>query len=266
MKTININLGRELSNVKIITVADYHTGSPQSDENLIKKELEYVQNNKDVYAIINGDLIDNATKTSVGDVYTQNLSPMQQLEKIVSMLRPIKDKILCITSGNHEDRSYKNEGIDMMKIVASELGLQDRYSNASCVLFLRFGEMSEGRKETNGSGMPRQVCYTIYVTHGSGGGGSIGSKSNRVSSLQGIIDTDIYIISHMHTPNVFKEAYHRVDTRNSFVSLVDKLFVITGGKVKWNDSYAEKKSLKPTSLVNPIIHLNGKKKEFTAVL
>lgn len=264
MKTINIELGRHLKNIRVITLADYHTGSPNCNVELIKREIEFIKNNEDVFVLVNGDLIDNVTRTSLGDVYTQVLSPMQQMQTVIDMLTPIKHKILCLTSGNHEDRSYKTDGVDLMRIVAKELGLEDRYSNTSCVLFIRFGQTF--RKETSGSGKNRMVCYTMYVTHGSGGGGSIGSKSNRASALQGIIDTDIYVISHMHTPNAFKEAYHRVDTRNSAVTIVDKLFVITGAKLDWNGSYADKKSLKPSALVNPIINLNGSRKEFSATL
>lgn len=266
MKCINVDLGRDLKDIKLITVADYHNGSPQCNTELIQKEIKFIKENENVFAVVNGDLIENATRSSVGDVFTQTLSPMQQLQTIIDLLEPIKDKIICITSGNHEDRSYKNEGVDMMLIVAKQLGLADRYCNASCLVFLRFGKQTANIKETNGSGKARKVCYTIYVTHGSGGGGSIGSKSNRASSLQSIIDADIYIISHMHTPNAFKEAYYRVDTRNSAVALVDKLFVISGAKLEWNNSYAEKKSLKPSSLVNPVINLNGTKKEFNATV
>lgn len=265
MKTINIELSRELKNLKLVTVADYHCGNPQSQMSLIEDEINYIKNNENVYAIVNGDLLENVTKNSLGDVYTQKISPMEQLKKIIEMLKPIKDKILCFTSGNHEDRSYRTEGIDLMGIVARELDLEDRYSNASCLLFIRFGELV-GRKESKNKSKPRMVCYTVYVTHGSGGGGKIGSKSNKASELQNIVDADIYVISHMHTPNVFKEGYYRVDTRNSAVAFVDKLFVISGAKLDWNNSYAEKKSLKPSSLVNPIIILDGHKKWFTASL
>lgn len=263
MKCINIELDRDLEEIELITVADYHYGSPQCNEKLIKEELDYIKNNKNVYAIVNGDLLENATKTSVGDVYTAR-SPMEQLNKIIEWLKPIKDKILCITSGNHEDRTYRTEGVDLMAFVSKELGLEDKYCNASCLLFIRFGNTR--LNETNGSGKKRRICYTVYVTHGTGGGGRIGSKSNRVQDLQGIIDADIYIISHMHTPNAFKESYHRVDTRNNTVALVEKLFVISGAKLEWNGSYGEKKMLKPSSLVNPIIKLSGLKKSFVATL
>ena len=266
MKTININLSRELNNVEIITIADWHIGNPTCNYQLIQQEIDYIKNNENVYAILNGDILENITKTSLGDIYTQKMSPMEQLHKAIELLTPIKDKILCVTSGNHCDRSYRTDGVDLMRIVTRELGIEHKYSNASCTLFIRLGETERNVKETNGSGKRRQICYTVYVVHGSSGGGTIGAKSNAVSRLQSIIDTDIYVMSHLHSPNTFKESYHRVDVRNNTVQLVDKLFVITGAKVDWNGSYAEKKSLKPSSLVNPIIHLNGKRKEFTATL
>ena len=266
MKVINVNLSRDLKNIKIITVADWHIGNPTCNYQLIEEELNYIKTNEDVYVILNGDILENITKTSLGDIYTQQMSPMEQLHKAVELLYPIKDKILCITSGNHCDRSYKTDGVDLMRVVARELGIEDKYSNASCVLFVRLGESEKNLKETNGSGKRRQICYTLYVVHGLSGGGSIGAKSNTVAKLQGIIDTDIYVMSHLHSPNTFKESYYRVDTRNNTVALVDKLFVISGAKLDWNGSYAEKKSIKPSSLVNPIITLDGRKKHFTAHL
>ena len=266
MKVINISLSRQLKNIKIITIADWHIGNPTCNYQLIREELEYIKRNENVYVILNGDILENITKTSLGDIYTQQMSPMEQMRMAIELLTPIKDRILCINPGNHCERSYRTDGVDLMRIIARELGLEDKYSIASCVLFIRLGESELNIRESNGSGKRRQICYTVYVVHGSSGGGSIGAKSNAVAKLQGIIDTDIYVMSHLHSPNTFKESYYRVDTRNSAVSLVDKLFVITGAKVDWNNSYAEKKSLKPSSLVNPVIHLNGTRKEFFATL
>ena len=34
------------------------------------------------------------------------------------IFEPIKDKILCITHGNHENRTYKQEGINLSLLMA----------------------------------------------------------------------------------------------------------------------------------------------------
>lgn len=263
MKTIRIDLPRDLNSIEIVPIADAHIGDSLCDTELLKREIDYVKNNKNVYAILNGDLLNNAIKTSVSDIYSEKLSPMEQLEMAVKLLRPIADKILCVTSGNHEDRSYKTDGIDLTRVLCRELGLEDKYSNASALLFIRMGELKA--YETNGSGKNRKVCYTIYVTHGSGGGGKTGSKANRASELASIIDSDIYITSHFHTPIAFKEAFHRTDVRNSTVSLVDKLFVVTSSFLNYG-GYGEKFNFRPSSKQNPHILLSGIRKDFTAKL
>ena len=69
-------------------------------------------------------------------------NPMEQLENAVKLFRPLaeKGKILAITHGNHEARTYRKEGIDLSYLLAVQLGLFERYSATSALIFLRFGK------------------------------------------------------------------------------------------------------------------------------
>jgi predicted phosphodiesterase len=265
MKVIKIDLPRELPSVEIHTFADEHIGDEHSDLKRLLARIEYVKNTPNAYCILNGDIIDNATKTSIGDTYTQVFNPMEQLEKAVEIFSPINGKILCITHGNHENRTYKNEGINLSRLLANQLGLADRYTPTSAVLFIRVGAYSNGHKETNGSGKIRKICYTLYVLHGSGGGRKEGGKANRLADMASIIDTDIYIHSHTHLPMIMKQAFHRIDERNSTVALVDKLFVNTAANLNYG-GYGEAGEFKPSSKDTPVIYLSGTKKYFEAKL
>ena len=265
MKVIKIDLPREFSSVEIHTFADEHIGDEHSDIKRLLSRIEYVKNTPNAYCILNGDIIDNATKTSIGDTYTQVYNPMEQLAKAVEIFEPLKEKILCITHGNHENRTYKKEGINLSCLMAKQLGLYDKYTSTSAVLFIRVGAESRGHKETNGSGKIRKICYTLYVLHGSGGGRKEGAKAIRLADMASIIDTDIYIHSHTHLPMVMKQAYHRIDTTNSAVALVDKLFVNTAANLKYG-GYGEAGEFKPSSKDTPVIYLNGSKKYFEAKL
>lgn len=258
MKVIKIDLPRELPSVEIHTFADEHIGDEHSDLKRLLNRIEYVKNTPNAYCILNGDIIDNATKTSIGDTYTQVFNPMEQLEKACEIFAPIKDKILCITHGNHENRTYKNEGINLSRLMAAQLGLADKYTPTSAVIFIRFGE---GCRNTN----YRKVCYTVYVLHGSGGGRKEGGKANRLADMASIIDTDIYIHSHTHLPMIMKQAFHRIDTANSTVALVDKLFVNTAANLTYG-GYGEAGAFKPSSTDTPVIYLSGTKKYFEAKL
>ena len=133
------------------------------------------------------------------------------------------------------------------------------------MLFIRFGKVSNGRKETNGSGNIRKMCYTLYVLHGSGGGRKEGAKAIRLADMASIIDTDIYIHSHTHLPMIMKQGFHRIDLRNSVVAHVDKLFINTASNLKYG-GYGEAGEFKPSSMETPVIYLDGTRKDFKARL
>lgn len=258
MKAIKIDLPDDLLGIEIHTFADEHIGDEHSDIKRVLQRIEYVKNTPNAYCILNGDLIDNATKTSIGDTYSQTLNPMGQLEKAIDIFAPIKDKILCITHGNHENRTYKKEGVNISRMIASQLGLSDRYTPTSALLFIRLGK-------GNGKVHNRKILYTLYALHGSGGGRKEGAKAIRLADMAGIIDTDIYIHSHTHLPMIMKQAFHRIDERHSTVALVDKLFVNTAANLTYG-GYGEAGAFKPSSTDTPVIYLNGTKKYFEAKL
>lgn len=257
MKVIKIDLPMYLSSVELHTFADEHIGDEHSDPKRLLERIEYVKNTPNAYCILNGDIIDNATKTSIGDTYTQVFNPMEQLAKAVEMFEPIKDRILCITHGNHENRTYKKEGINISCLIAKQLGLADRYTPTSAVLFIRLGDDSKHHH--------RKFRYTVYVLHGSGGGRKEGAKAIRLADMASVIDTDIYIHSHTHLPMIMKQAFHRIDTSNSSVALVDKLFVNTAANLTYG-GYGEAQEFKPSSKDTPVIYLSGTKKYFEAKL
>lgn len=265
MKVIKIDLPRELKELEIHTFADEHIGDEHCDLKRLYQRIEYVRDTPNAYCILNGDIIDNATRTSIGDVYMQEFNPMDQLQRAVEIFEPIKDKILLVTHGNHENRTYKKEGINLSALLATQLGLSDKYTATSAVLFIRFGEESRHKKESNGSGKYRKICYTMYVLHGSGGGRKEGAKAIRLADMASIIDTDIYVHSHTHLPMVMKQGFHRIDPKNSTVALVDKLFVNTAANLNYG-GYGEAGEFKPSSKDTPVIYLSGTKKYFNARL
>lgn len=265
MKAIKIDLPRDITQLEIHTFADEHIGDEYCDMPRLLERIEYVKNTPNAYCIMNGDILDNATKTSIGDTYTQEFNPMEQLKRAVELFSPIKDKILCITHGNHENRTYKKEGINLSYLIASQLGLTDYYSPTSAVLFIRFGKKSNGHKESNGSGKVRKICYSIYVLHGSGGGRKEGAKAIRLADMASIVDTDIYIHSHTHLPMIMKQGFHRIDYMNSAIAYVTKLFVNTAANLKYG-GYGEAGEFKPSSTETPVIYLDGQNKDFYARL
>lgn len=260
MKVIKVTLPRSLKNVEIRIFADLHIGDRHCDLTAIQSELLYVRDTPNCYAILNGDILNNATKTSVSDSYAELLSPMEQLAMFVSLFEPIKDKILAITQGNHENRTYIKEGVDLTQVAAQQLGLLDRYSKTGAVLFLKVGE----RKLSHGSKRV-PVVYSFYIIHGSGGGRKEGAKAIRLADMASIIDVDVYIHGHTHLPMIMREGFYRTDISNGVVKFVDKLFVNGSAQLEYG-GYGEAFEFKPSSTLCPVIHLSGTKKFARATL
>jgi predicted phosphodiesterase len=202
--------------------------------------------------------MDTAIASSIGDTYAANLQPMEQLKQCVKIFAPIKDKILAVLPGNHENRVYKSDGIDITEIMCSQLEIPNKYSPTTALLFIRFGERNSAHHH-------RKQLYTVYVTHGSGGGRKEGGKVNRLADLASIVDADIYISGHTHLPVVFKEAFFRVSGSNSSVALVDKLFINLGASLDYG-GYGDKQGFKPASKRSPVIYLDGHKRDMWAKL
>lgn len=232
-------------------MADLHIGDSQCDYKSILERIEYIKNTPNAYCILDGDLMDTAVCSSIGDTYGANLQPMEQLKHCVKLFEPIKDKILAVLSGNHENRVYKTDGLDITEIMCSQLGIPEKYSPTTALLFIRFGKQS-----SHNHGRPQ--LYTAYITHGSGGGRKEGGKVNRLADLSSIVDADIYIHAHTHLPVVFKNSYYRVCSSNSSIALVDKLFVNTAASLNYG-GYGDRQGYKPASKASPVIYLDGLK-------
>ncbi|MBN2758017.1 MAG: metallophosphoesterase [Bacteroidales bacterium] len=254
MKTIKVNLPRSLKEIEIVTLADLHIGDKFCDLKLVKSWVDYIRDNDNVYTILNGDLMNNAIKNSVSNVYEDVMTPTQQLYYLRDLFMPIKDKILAITSGNHERRTSKESDMHLSRTLSTFLDKDDVYSEEGVFLFVRLGELN---KKATGKQKRRQVCYTIYVTHGSGSA----LKSNPAEGLSDSIDADVYIHSHIHQPQKKYGAVFRADTKNNTVSKFDRLYIITGSTLGYG-GYAQIKKYKPSSNRNPILVLDGSKKLF----
>lgn len=264
MHSVRADFPVEWPHANVYTLADLHVGDERSNTSEIAKRVEQIKNDPYGLCICNGDLLNTALKTSVSDIYSEQLSPMQQMQAAVDLLTPIKDKIIAVTTGNHESRVYRTDGIDIMRLVCRELGIEEKYHPDGVLVFLRFGERRANDLHKKENRNPRQ-WYSIYATHGSGGGRKEGAKAIRLADMASVVDADIYIHSHTHLPMVMKQAFYRADSSNCCAKRVEKLFVNTAASLSYG-GYAQAQEFKPASESNPIIHLEAKAKCARATL
>ena len=258
MKSIRADLSTDISEIELLILADYHYADPNSDHNAIRRDIDYVNSHENAYCVLAGDLMDCALKSSLGDVYS-NLSPMDELKAITDLLEPIAHKVIGIVGGNHEARHYRTNGVDMTRLMARQLGIEDKYSPDTAVIFLRFGGNADHRYHG------RAILYTIYLTHGSGGGRKEGSKIQRLADYANIIDCDCYVCGHTHLPAALKTNFARTSPANSSITYSTHLFVNAAAKLNYG-GYGDIGGYKPSNTDTPRIILSGLNKEMRAVI
>lgn len=257
MKPIKVNLPSELEEIELLVLADYHYADPRSNHDSIKSDISYIANKDNAYCVLAGDLMDCALKSSLGDVYT-NLSPMEELTACMEILNPIAHKVIGVVSGNHEARHYKTNGVDMTRLLCRQMQIEDLYSPDTALIFLRFGKSNTNHHE-------RPILYTIYLTHGSGGGRREGGKIQRLVDYSNIVDADLYLAGHTHLPASLKIGYARPSPANSSITYTSKLFVNAAASLDYG-GYGDIGGYRPPCLDTPRVILNGSKKEMRAIV
>lgn len=260
LHVIRVELPKQHSEIEVHVIADVHLSDPNCDIRGVQKRVADIAARDNAYVILAGDLIDNATRSSIGDIYSTQLSPMEQIQLANKTFAPLKGRILCAVPGNHEERTYRADGIDITWLIANELGAGDRYAPDAALVFVSLGENS--RRKSEG----RQTTYSIYVNHGNGGGRKIGGKINRLADYAQIVDADVYVCGHTHSPAVFKDCFFRTNASTRSAEPVERLFVNTAAALDYSGGYGVRMGYQPASKAAPVIYLDGGRKNAGAAM
>ena len=257
MVVIRRDIPGDFKELFLFAVADLHWADPNSNHKCIRDDIAFIRDTPNVFCVLNGDLMNCAIKSSISDSYGETLSPMKELEQCVELFAPIKDKVVCVVPGNHEERHYRTNGIDITRLMCRELQIEDRYSPTTAYVFLRFG------CDSDSSHRGRPILYTMYVTHGNGGGRKDGAKIQRLADYATVCDADIYIAGHTHLGASFKKGFYRPSPANSTITCAQHLFVNTCASLEYG-GYGSRGGFDPPCLDRPIIYLDGTKKGMRA--
>lgn len=262
MKVVKREFSKNIPELKIKILADVHIGSPKCHIQELQNEIKAIADDPNCYVVLAGDLIDNGTKNSVTGPYVDIMPPMEQLKLAMNILEPIKDKILCFVTGNHEERTMRESGQDLTWIMAKQFGLEDAYDPTGMVLILRYGDFNS---HCGGNSHDRRGSVSMYVSHGAGGGRTVGAKANALQRRGDIVNADIIIQGHTHTPMTYKEDYFSIDKNNAALARKERTYVNTGAWLGY-EQYAEKVGLRPSNCSVPTIYLNGSGKKMIQVI
>ena len=248
----------ERNDLTIIPISDVHIGASEQMWEEWDSFCKKVLSKPDVYVTLGGDLINNGTRSSVSNLFEETMRPRDQKRLMVEMLMPIRDRILCAVSGNHERRSGKDADDDPTYDILCKLDVEHLYREN-----IAFVKIQMGNKDSNGKLNP---TYMLVVTHGAGGGALTGGAVNRNERFGYAIDgADVIIVGHTHKPFITQPAKIYIDKYNNQVS-VKPFKVVSSTSWLQYGGYAAQKMLSPTSHAPQTITLCGNKKEIIATM
>lgn len=223
--------------IVIYALSDVHYGALEHNEDGWNATLKEILDQPNAYVILGGDLINNATRSSVSNVFEDTTRPREQKIRMAEMLEPLVPRILCVVPGNHEARSVKDADDEPTYDIACKLNIEDLYRPNVAFMSICVGESHN--------------TYAFAVTHGTGGGIYTGAAVNRNERFGNVIDgLDCLIVGHTHKGTVTRPSKLVVNLRNKVVVQREYLVV---SMVSWMEygGYAMSKMLLPASHSNP---------------
>lgn len=228
----------------VIPLGDIHLGADSCDIEALTGWVKWIEENENVLVILNGDLIENASKESPGSsVFRQLFPPQEQKERFISLLAPIAHRILYSVKGNHGNRSVKQVFLDPEKDISDALEVE--YFEGACFADI----VCQGYK------------WEFMSIHGSGGASSISARLNKVFKKNQFHSAQIFTVGHTHDIQSTRDYEIVRDQVNRTLILKKRYYVICGTLQSYWGSYASEWVLPPTKVGLPKIELSCDKSE-----
>lgn len=244
--------------IEIYPISDVHLGAAEHMDVEWDSFCSHILEKPNAYITLGGDLINNSTRNSVANVFEETMRPREQKKRMAEMLEPIKSRILCAVTGNHERRSAKDADDDPTYDIMCKLDLEDIYRENIAFVKIQIGDVK-------GTGTANPT-YTIVVTHGAGGGMLTGGSVNRNERFGYVIDgMDCLIVGHTHKPFVTQPSKLKIDPFNNKVSLRPFKVVSSTSWLNYG-GYAAQKMLIPSSHAIQNVRLCGDHKDIKVTM
>ncbi len=166
---------------------------------------------------------------------------------------PIRDKILFMFPGNHDDRSFNESSDEIVFDLAMYLGIEDCYHQGDIAGTLKFGRLNGNNN--------KPVTYTFYARHGNGGSTVPSGKLAKLMKMEEIVSgVDLYVQGHVHDQIVYKYAPYVIDVYNKCIVQKTRAFSASASWLGYG-GYGLKKGYRPTIHGSPKITLSGRRKD-----
>lgn len=238
-------------------LGDVHYGAKNFDEAEFKRHVDRIRKEKR-YTILMGDLCDSIfpvpgekrfdPDTVDPRIFSDREYGVTMAEReytgFYDLVKPIKDQILCVLTGNHDDITRTKLGYDFIHDLCKPEKLNNKYMGFGGFVRLYFVE--------KGSSVP-VAQLTIRAIHGAYTGMQIGGAINRLEQAAKFWDADVLLVGHNHqVGGSVQEALTLTNTFPPKLLERKRIFANTGsfyrGFTQGTSSYVELKDKPPTRI------------------
>ena len=240
---------QDLEEVYLVPM-ETHAGAAEFNEEMFEEWIQWAIDTPQARLIFPGDLLECATRSSIGDVFTQTMTPGEQIKWAIAKLAPVAAKIYGMMGGNHEWRVTKDSDIEPVELVASTLGVP-YFRDGQCILKVRLGSKKNDKP----------AVYVVHAGHGGSSAQTNGGRLNAAEKMADVVEnSDVVIYGHTHGIANSKERRLLFDPYNNQIR-EEKRYVVLAGSLLGYAGYAKRKGKKPLPDGCPRIRLDGKKKD-----
>lgn len=234
----------------LIPISDTHLGDKsfsKASEQKLFGYLKWIKKHPNSRILLLGDIFNCNTRESAGSPFEQTSNEFQ---RAVEIFEPYRDQIIGGIIGNHSYRLVNYADVNMMQMFC--MALKIPYLGFSSVIRFKIGKRKDGNRFLQN--------YLVYAHHSCGGGDSIGSKLNRASKLQEVVEgVDAYLVAHNHALAAAPMDIFYPSLQGKKVEKKKRWYISCGGYIDYADSYAEMKMMAPTHLGSPRIRFDSNK-------
>jgi len=233
MEKIKYTIHTKSDYIRIIPFGDLHYPATNCRIDLFQNLVNYIKETPDCYAIGMGDLLDAIVITDRRfDPSEKDTNLDTQIVKIRNILEPIKNKIICLLTGNHEYTIYSRGYGNPIQRLCRELGI--KYAGYSAFIKLHV-EPKTHKKD-----------LVIYAHHGWAAGRQTGATVNNIENLSKHYEADVFLLGHSHKLSATSQV------KIGWGGPKKNLFVNTGSFLETSTigstSYSERRGYPPLKL------------------
>ena len=222
--------------ILLVPVGDSHLGHELVDYVAWAETIQFIRDTPNTYAILVGDYTDAFTARGFkAGIYEQVITVPGAKDMIKSAILFIKDKILGIHYGCHDDWMHKEQAFDIAKWMTKH-SAKGYWMGARGFYTLKVGDIE----------------YIIYACHRTQYSSSKNPGHAIIEEFRNIGDFDLGICAHHHRPHT-----ETVWERGKKVS------VIQTSAFKETDRFLDRMGIRRAPILVPCAILDNKKKEIT---